>query len=150
MSVDIYRGFGNDSLPGGAEVANVSAFFAREVFPRMHSAQVSMVVPGFFGCISCMSPGGSGCGTLAAQEARLRAKLRSYIGYLRSEPRMIGLAPWHMDNRKNVECDVARKPKCMGCDMRLGAQSFPGLLADWQAFGASILRQQRRERASER
>lgn len=150
LSVDIYRGFGNDTLPGAAEATNVSAFFAREIFPRMHPTQRAMVVPGFFGCISCMGPAGAGtgggCGTLAHQESRLRAKLRAYISYLRTETRMIGLAPWHMDDRKGVGCDVARKSKCMDCDMRLGARSFPALLADWQTFGASIVQGQKRRR----
>jgi hypothetical protein len=90
-SVDLYGGFGNDTLSGSAEVSNVSAFFEHEVFPRMRSHQQAMVVPGFFGCANCQA---TDCGSLASQEARLRDKLRAYVEYLATEPRMVGLAPW--------------------------------------------------------
>eukprot|EP01052_Picozoa_sp_SAG31_P047729 SAG31_NODE_9683_length_1242_cov_0.966754_1_plen_382_part_01 len=145
LSVDIYRGFGNDTLPGAAEVAEVSAFFTEEIFPRMHATQRAMAVPGFFGCTNCVGMGhGGGCGSLAQQEARMLDKLSAYRQYLTSEPRMAGLAPWHMDNRNRVGCDVAVKPNCHDCDMKLGAASFPRLLAAWQEFGASIVHAQTR------
>ena len=83
---------------------------------------------------------------MAQQEARMLDKLSAYEQYLKSEPRMAGLAPWHMDNRKSVGCDVAVKPKCHDCDMKLGAASFPRLLATWQTFGASIVHAQTQSR----
>lgn len=141
LSVDIYRGFGNDTLPGSAEVANVSAFFAKEIFPRMHGTQRAMAVPGFFGCTNCIGMA-HGCGSLAQQEGQMLDKLSAYEQYLKREPRMAGLAPWHMDNRKSAGCDVAVKPNCHDCDMKLGAASFPRLLAAWQKFGASIVHAQ--------
>jgi hypothetical protein len=137
LSVDRYSGFGNDSLPGSAEVEDISKFFAAEVFPRMHANQVAMAVPGLFGCANCIE---TGCGSLAAQESRLQDKLRAYINYLRAETRMVGLAPWHMNNRHSVGCNVATKAKCHDCEMKLGAEAFPQLLDEWLEFGASIVR----------
>ena len=110
----------------------------------MHAHQAAMVVPGLFGCASCIS---TGCGSLAAQEFRLRDKLRAYIQYLRAETRIVGLAPWHMNNRQSIGCDVKAKAKCRDCEMKLGAESFPQLLADWLAFGASIVRNSSRNAA---
>ena len=134
LSVDIYVGVGDDGFRGAAEVANVSGFLEREVFPRMRARQRAMVVPGLFGCTNV-----SVCGSLDTQEARLRDKLGAYRAYLESEGRVLGLAPWHLDDRGHEPCDVRHKPKCHGCDMRLGAASFPSLMADWRAFGASIV-----------
>jgi hypothetical protein len=140
LSVDRYSGFGNDTLPGSAEVTDISNFFASEVFPRMHTHQVAMAVPGLFGCASCIA---TGCGSLAAQESRLRDKLHAYINYLRAETRMVGLAPWHLNDRHSVQCNVVTKSKCHDCEMRLGAEAFPQLLAEWLSFGASIVRSSR-------
>jgi hypothetical protein len=135
LSIDYYAGFGNDTLPPEAEVANVSSFFTHELFPRMVPRQRAMVVPGFFGCSNQTS-----CGTHAQQEARLQRKLRAYIAYLETEPRLVGLAPWHLNNRTHgAPCDWELKANCHACDMRLGAEAFPRLTADWMQFGAQIV-----------
>lgn len=136
LSIDYYAGIGNQSLDSGAtEVGNVSAFLSEQIFPRMAEHQRAMVVPGFFGCSNF-----STCGTPAQQDARMRAKLQAYTEYLASEPRIIGLAPWHLNNRTNgAPCDVQHKSTCHGCDMRIGAEAFKGLMTDWHAFGKAIV-----------
>ena len=45
-------------------------------------------------------------------------------------PGKVGLAPWHLDNRHAAGCNIATKAKCSNCDMKLGAESFPRLLAE--------------------
>lgn len=73
LSIDMYAGFGDDGFSGAQEVANVSRFYASQVFPRMAPHQRALVVPGFFGCTNY-----SACGAREEQEARLRDKLRAY------------------------------------------------------------------------
>lgn len=105
----------------------------------MNADQRAIAVPGFFGCTNCVA---TDCGSPASQEARMRDKLQAYmyVTYLQAEPRMVGLVPWDLDNRHAVGCNIERKPKCNDCDMKVGAESFPQLLRDWKAFGASIVR----------
>lgn len=135
FSVDIYAGFGNDTFPGSHEVlSNVSTFYNNEIFPRMVAEQRAFVVPGFFGCSNYKT-----CGTLKQQEARLRDKLAAYKNFLATEPRVVGVAPWHADNRGHAGCSVDVKAKCNDCDMMLGAEAFPTLLQEWHAFGTEIV-----------
>ena len=136
FSVDIYAGFGNDTFAGSQEIINVSLFYNNELFPRMVPSQQAFVVPGFFGCTNFET-----CGSPKKQEHRLLEKLAAYEQFLNLEPRIIGLAPWHIDNRAGAGCDVFTKAKCNDCDMKLGVEAFPALMAKWQAYGANVTNQ---------
>lgn len=59
--------------------------------------------------------------------------------YLQEEPRLSGLAPWHLRNRSNDQNAKSR------CDMRLGAVSFPKLMEEWAQFGGEIVNKTRSE-----
>ena len=123
LSINLHGGDLPNTHGDDDEVAEVRAFFAGEMFPRMHIGQRTLVVPGLSGCSNLTS-----CGTLEVQEGRLLEKLTAYKAYLHDEPRHAGLAPWHLRNRTQSQHG-----------MRVGAEHFPRLMAAWREYGASII-----------
>ena len=141
---------------GSDEPAHVREFYERAVFPKLGPHQRAAVVPGLFGCSNAtvtaagrgygarQGPGRGGRGgggaapppvpapPLAQQSAQLLAKLQGYWVWFRNDSRLAGIVPWHFSTRPGRQSDGQY------CDMRLGASSFPELLAQLRTIGREI------------
>ena len=125
FSVDTYQWDYRLSTSGAAEVAAVKEAYST-LLPLMARSTKAMIVAGTFGC-SNQSIIGQAHPVLAngtdSQTKNVLAKLDGLFEYAKSEPRIGGFMPWHYANRAG---NMA--PSCP-CDMRLGAESMPAVVA---------------------
>jgi hypothetical protein len=123
------------STSGAAEVAAVKGAYST-LLPLMAQSTKAMIVAGTFGC-SNQSIIGQVHPVLAngtdSQTKSVLAKLDGLFEYANSEPRIGGFMPWHYANRTG---NMA--PSCP-CDMRLGAESMPAVVAKLTEIGRSIV-----------
>ena len=128
LSIDAYNEGNRD---GAAEVALVRRRAEKVIFPRMHAGQSLVLVPGVF----ANSPAGcrrSGLRCpLAQQSAQVVAKLRGYIAWAQTEPRIAGLHSWHLLNRTNPN-------HAPPWDQELGLVSMPDVVAELAKIKRSV------------
>lgn len=115
ISVDVYDGYTPGSN-GTAEVLRAKKYFEENVFPSLDAHQRALVVPGTFACSN------ESYFPLADADANVAQKLRGFAEWIKKEPRIVGMNPWHLNNRP-----TAQHPP--PCDMRVGLLSLPRALA---------------------
>ena len=119
--VDTYAGYTPGSH-GADEVAKAKLMYEDILFPKLHSHQKVLLVPGVFACTNfTYFP-------LALQDQNVADKMKAYFAWAQSEPRIAGFNPWHFNNRS--------KPQAHGaCDMELGAVALPKTMATLKDIG---------------
>jgi hypothetical protein len=97
VSTDRYRcATFNGSVPQRCdpltEFELVREAYETEIFPKLSAQQRVFVVPGLFGDSSI---------PVDEQDAQLADKLESYWRWAKTEPRIVGIMPWHYETRKH-------------------------------------------------
>ena len=123
ISVDTYAGYQPKSK-GEDEVTRAKKIY-EVIFSKLHPHQSVFVVPGIFACsnLSYMP--------LDTIDENTVEKLNAYFVWAMEEPRIIGMNPWHFNNRSHPQ----HHPPC---DMELGAISMPKTLAKLKEIKAKI------------
>jgi hypothetical protein len=121
-----YDGF----MPGmsGEEEVNRSKPRLAPLFAMLRPHQRAMLLPGVFGCLANQSF----FGPPAAQAARVVRKMDAFWNWARAEPKVVGLDPWHYWNESDT---LDGGP----CDMKLGVQAMPSVLAKLKEIGTAIV-----------
>eukprot|EP01048_Picozoa_sp_COSAG05_P001130 COSAG05_NODE_37_length_27688_cov_18.080394_2_plen_136_part_00 len=125
-------------------------FYNTLIYPLLHPHQTVAVVPGFFGnctasSISHCAYSGNDCFANCTgdrcvcpeQDAANAAKLDGYLKWIRSDPLISMMNPWHYYNL----CDPMhpKDPKdCLHGEAALGAQAMPTLLAKIRAMADAM------------
>ena len=91
--------------------------YNHQLFPKMLPHQRVFVVPGLFATANASVP-------IKAQDEQLVLKWKGYLDWIATEPRIIGINPWHFDSWAGGD--------------GLGASSFPKTLAAVAAFGKTL------------
>ena len=124
ISVDTYAGYkpgsnGMDEVVAAKKIFDV-------IFPKLHSHQQVLVVPGTFGC------GNLSYFPLDQQAKNVVEKLDGYWSWLQQEERIAGMLPWHFNTRPGPE----HPPPC---DMNLGAATMTTVVAKLEEIGRRII-----------
>ena len=106
---------------GSAEVAMARAAYEREIYPLLAPHQRVMQLPGLFGWNQSQCP-------MEQQAAALIEKLSGYWSWAQEDSRVVGLAPWHMNDRSSH----------MGPNLGPGAINFPTVMAKLRSINAQI------------
>ena len=110
VSVDVYvTSAGTNASAAAGEAAAAKAYYEEWLFPQLHAGQKVAVVPGLF------AKAGE---DHSAQDAALTAKLLGYEAWIETEPRIVGMVPWHWDSFDSTFPEAA---------YRRGASEFPRL-----------------------
>lgn len=110
VGVDVYVTSAGANVSAAAGEANVAkAYYEEWIFPHLHAGQKVAVVPGLF------AKAGE---NHAAQDTALTAKLLGYQAWIETEPRIVGMVPWHWDTFDST---------FPGAAYRRGACEFPRL-----------------------
>jgi len=108
------------------EAELVMAWYNERVFPLLAPHQRVWVIPGLFG----NSNKSSAAGNHSHQETQLLQSLNAYTTWMKHEPRIAAMVPWHWFSRSSP-----RSP-----EFALGAKEFPALVAGLEAFGRDLKR----------
>jgi hypothetical protein len=146
LSIDGYEYGENESLWH-------KAFYEKNVLPALKPHQRVAVVPGFFGCATPDQVGGCEkndslaktrcvCSvngqdlSYAGQAASLIRKAECFFAWAATEPRLVGMIPWHYANRPSTRrrhlgefSDDAPPPFSVRPGSDLGAVAFPSFIA---------------------
>ena len=125
FSIDVYDGYG-PAGGGAAEAATARRFAEKYLYPRMHTAQSLMLVPGTFACSNLSYV------PLAVSERSVLAKLDAYLAWAKDDGRVAGFNPWHFNNRSKPQ---HRPP----CDMQLGAVAMASVVERLQQIGRYVI-----------
>jgi hypothetical protein len=134
FSVDAYQWDYTQPTIGAAEAAEIKALYLTTILPKMAAHQQIMLVPGTFGC-SNQSVVGRAAPLLTAQSDNVVAKLQGLFEWAKTEPRVGGFVPWHWANRTGNGGSFAH------CDMNLGAEAMPAVVAKLAEIGRFIINQ---------
>lgn len=129
FSIDTYAGF----LPGTHgkdEAAQAKWHYERQVFPKLRPHQKALLIPGTFGCSNLTRAGVP----LAVQSKNVVEKLEAYWAWAKTDTRIAGFAPWHLEYRGGDQAPASR------CDMQLGAQNFSDVMRTARRIGRAIVR----------
>eukprot|EP01052_Picozoa_sp_SAG31_P038846 SAG31_NODE_5267_length_2642_cov_2.352340_2_plen_312_part_00 len=105
---------------GSAEVVMARSSYEREIYPLLHPHQLVMQVPGLFGWNA------SQC-SVDQQKAALIDKLDAYWSWAKEDTRVVGMAPWHMNDRSSHMFNMGP-----------GAIDFPEVMAKLRSINAQI------------
>ena len=110
VGVDVYvTSAGTNASAAAGEAAAAKAYYEEWIFPQLHDGQNVAVVPGLF------AKAGE---NHVAQDAALTAKLLGYEAWIETEPRIVGMVPWHWDSFDSTFPEAA---------YRRGGSEFPRL-----------------------
>ena len=79
----------------------VRAIYEAQIFPAMTPKQRAFVVLGTFGCP----------GDLGLQAPQIVTKLEAYFSWAQTEPRIVGISPWHFRNRTGTRARANRQKR---------------------------------------
>lgn len=125
ISVDLY--YAN----GTKEVERVKSYYEAFVFPGMSAHQLAFAVPGTFWDKRFNNKTTTSLRHQAENERRLVQKLQAYVEWAKLEPRLVGLMPWHYNDRCYQHMGTFA-PLCGG------ARTLPKVVAELQRIGASL------------
>eukprot|EP01044_Picomonas_judraskeda_P002504 COSAG03_NODE_182_length_10965_cov_19.659520_10_plen_652_part_00 len=138
---------GDPVCPLATEATMMREFYETLIYPLLRPHQRVAVVPGFFGnctaqsntqCVNgntdCRADASTGWREVCPKqdEANL-AKLNGYLQWIRADPLIVLMNPWHYYNL----CDDLGH-NCLHGEAALGAQAFPKLLARIRAMADAI------------
>lgn len=113
-------------VPAAAyEAVDARERYEKSLYPRMAPHQKVMTVPGTFACSNLTYM------PLEESSKIVVEKLQAYFAWMRDDPRVVGMVPWHFSSRSHAQSTGV-------CDMRLGAVNMPLVLAELQKIGSWI------------
>jgi hypothetical protein len=142
---------GDPVCPLAEEAPMMRNFYQTLIYPLLHPHQTVAVVPGFFGnctAVSTSQCAGSGNDCYANASTGYRwvcplqdeanvAKLHGYLDWIRDDPLITMMNPWHYYNL----CAPGVHPppgSCINGEMALGAQALPKLLGQIRTMADAI------------
>jgi len=123
ISIDTYAGYKPGST-GDDEVKQAKVIYEL-IFSKLRSHQSVLLVPGIFACSN------ESYISLDTIDENTVEKLNGYYNWAMKEPRIIGMNPWHFNNRSSPQ----HHPPC---DMKLGAIAMPKTLAKLKEIKAKV------------
>ena len=127
ISVDVYAG-DTPGSKGTDEVVAAKAMY-QIIFPKLHSHQQVMLVPGTYACSNLSYF------PLDEQAKNVVDKLDGYFDWAKANKRIAGFNPWHFETRASAQHGPP-------CDMILGANCMPTVVAKLTEISKYILAQE--------
>ena len=121
--------------PPVSEVAFMKKFVEETMLPSMHDDQDIIVVPGTFACHEKDLYNQTTPMSNASMAEGIVQKLDAWMDYAKSQQRVIGLNPWHLNNR-----EVGEGAHGAPCDMNVGAVAMPTVMEKLKEIGLEIQR----------
>jgi polygalacturonase len=125
ISIDSY----DESIENNMEVEKVRNYFRSFIYGGMLANQSAFVVPGTFY---------SQNSSVASQAAGIVTKLRNYEAWANDDPLLVGLVPWHYNNRcyKSMPAGFA---KICG-----GISGMPAVISEMKRIGSQLPHREQR------
>eukprot|EP00463_Aulacantha_scolymantha_P002486 TRINITY_DN3237_c0_g1_i1.p1 TRINITY_DN3237_c0_g1~~TRINITY_DN3237_c0_g1_i1.p1 ORF type:complete len:227 (-),score=14.73 TRINITY_DN3237_c0_g1_i1:2-682(-) len=125
ISIDFYD---EHNTNGTHEVELNWNYYNKVIYPKLHSHQGVLFVPGIFASDPVHCTEGNVSCPLDKQAEQIVIKLDGFFKWAKTDTRVAGFNPWHFSNRSHAQLHG-------WWDQRLGAVSMPTVMAKLEEIG---------------